>query len=104
MTIQTYTATAAVGNAYQSNGNTAVTFMSFCNYSGSQTATIDVYIVPALSSYSTQNQIYASLQLTPKDTYQLYLGGEKLILGQGDTIQVGSAGTDISVVTSYTTI
>jgi len=102
MTIQTYLANATVGNAYASSGNTAITFMSFCNYSGS-TATVNVYVVPATASYSSTNQVYSSLQLTPNDTYQLYLGGEKLILGNGDTVQVSSS-NPISVVTSYTTI
>ena len=103
MTIQTYIATSTIGNAYQSGGNTAVTFMSFCIPSGT-TATVDVYVVPATDSAAASNQVYSSLQLTGNDTYQLYLGGEKLILGNGDSIQVAATGTDVTVVTSYTSI
>jgi hypothetical protein len=104
MTIQTYSPTTVIGNAYASSGNTAVTFMSFCNYSGAD-VTANVYIVPAGNSASTTNVVLSSLPLTPSDTYQLYLGAEKVLLANGDTIQVNvSANAAVTVVTSYTSI
>jgi hypothetical protein len=39
------------------------------------------------------------------DTYQLYAGAEKLLLNNGDSVQVNaSANTAITTVTSYTSI
>jgi hypothetical protein len=38
------------------------------------------------------------------DTYQLYAGGEKLLLGNGDFISVQSNANTMTAVTSYTSI
>jgi hypothetical protein len=104
MTIQTYTVGTSVGNAYVSGGNTAVTFLSLCNYS-SNPVTVNLYIVPATATADTTNIVYSNLQLTANDTYQLYLGGEKLLLSNGDTIQVSAnTATSVTAVTSYTSI
>lgn len=105
MTISTYSVTSTSPTAvYTSGGNTAVTFMSFCNYSGAELASVDVYVVPYGNTYGPTNQLYSSLQLTENDTYQLYLGGEKLILSNGDMIQVATNGANVAVITSYTSI
>jgi hypothetical protein len=49
--------------------------------------------------------VVANLQITTKDTYQFYAGNEKLILANGDSIQVNaSANTSIAAVVSYTSI
>ena len=104
MTISTTSLTTSIGNAYVSAGNTAITFMSFCNYSSS-TLFINVWVVPAIDSAGTTNLLYSELELTANDTYQLYLGGEKLILSNGDKVQAQlTSGTGVTVVTSYTTI
>lgn len=104
MTIQTYAATTSVGNAYVSVGNTAVTFMSFCNYS-SGTITANVFVVPSGSSAGNATVVLQNLPLTPNDTYQLYAGAEKLLLNTGDSVQVqANAATALTVVTSFTTI
>ena len=43
--------------------------------------------------------------ITVGDTYQLYAGAEKLLLANGDSVQVNaSANNAISTVTSYTSI
>ena len=104
MTIATATVGTSPAAVYTSGGNTAVTFLSLCNYSASAVS-INVYVVPLGFTAGTTNIVYSNLQLTANDTYQLYLGGEKLLLSTGDTIQV-SAGTASSVtaVTSYTSI
>lgn len=104
MTIQTYSATTTAGAAYTSSGETAVTFMSLCNYSSSS-ITANVYVVPALGTVGNSTLVLQNLPLTPGDTYQLYAGAEKLLLGNGDTIQVvANVNTALNVVTSYTTI
>jgi len=104
MTIQVANITTIAGNAYVSSGNTAITFMSLCNYSAGN-VTANVYVVPSGTSAGNTNLVLASIGLTNLDTYQLYAGGEKLLLGNGDSIQVNcSANNSITVTTSYTTI
>ena len=104
MTISTATVGTTPTAVYSSNGNTAVTFLSLCNYSAS-TVTINLYIVPSGSPADTTTMVYSNLQLTANDTYQLYLGGEKLLLSNGDTVQVkASAALSVTAVTSYTSI
>ena len=101
----------AVGNVttsptvvYTSSGNTAVTFMSICNHSLAN-VTASVYVVPSGDTPSNQNIILTSIDLTTLDTYQLYAGGEKLLLAAGDTIQVSaSSNNSVTTVTSYTTV
>jgi len=104
MTIQVANVTTSAGNAYVSSGNTAITFMSLCNYSASN-VTANVYVVPSGSSAGNTNIVLASIGLTTLDTYQLYAGGEKLLLGNGDTIQVDTdTNNSVTAVISYTTI
>lgn len=104
MTISVANITTSTSNAYVSGGNTAITFMSFTNYSASN-VTANVYVVPSGSSAGNTNIVLASLPITTLDTYQLYAGGEKLLLGNDDSVQVDcSANNAITVTTSYTTI
>jgi hypothetical protein len=104
MTIQVANVTTTLGNAYVSSGNTAITFMSLCNYSASN-VTANVYVVPSGDSVGNVNLVLASIGLTTLDTYQLYAGGEKLLLGNGDTIQVDAdLDNSVTAVISYTTI
>jgi len=104
MTIQIANVTTSTSNAYVSTGNTAITFMSLCNYSAGN-VTANVYVVPSGDSVGNLNMILASISLTTLDTYQLYAGGEKILLGNGDTIQVDAdADNSVTAVVSYTTI
>lgn len=104
MTISVANITTSTSNAYVSGGNTAITFMSLCNYSNGN-VTANVYVVPAGNSAGNTNIVMASLPINTLDTYQLYAGGEKLLLGNGDTVQVDcSANNSITITTSYTTI
>lgn len=104
MSIQTANVTTAVANVYVSTGNTAVTFLSLCNYSVSN-VTANVYVVPSGNTAGNLNAVVANLQITTEDTYQYYVGNEKLILSNGDSIQV-NAGADnsIAAVVSFTSI
>jgi hypothetical protein len=96
--------TTAASNVYVSSGQTAITFMSLCNYTAGN-VTANVYVVPSGGSAGNANIVLASIELTALDTYQLYAGGEKLLLGVGDTVQVNAnANNSITTVVSYTSI
>lgn len=104
MSISTANITTSIANAYVSSGNTAVTFLSLANYSLSN-VTANVYVVPSGNAVGNLNISVANILITTQDTYQFYAGNEKLILGNGDSIQV-NAGADnsIAAVVSYTSI
>ena len=104
MSITTANVTTTVGNVYVSSGNTAITFLSLCNYSVGNVIA-NVHVVPSGASANSINKILSSIQINTLDTFQLYAGGEKLLLDSGDSIQVNASGNSaISAVTSYTTI
>ena len=104
MSLTTANVTTSTANAYSSSGNTAVTFLSLANYSASN-VTANVYVVPSGDSVGNLNIVVANLQITTSDTYQFYAGNEKLIMANGDTIQINaSANNAIAAVVSYTSI
>jgi hypothetical protein len=109
MSITTASVSTTTGSVYTSSGNTAITFMSICNYSASNVA-VNVYAVPSGNSAGNSNIILTGIELEASgngtgDTYQLYAGGEKLLLGNGDSVQLSAtANSAVTVVTSYTTI
>ena len=104
MTLAVANITTVAGNVYVSGGNTAITFMSFCNYSTSNVVA-NVWVVPSGDSAANTTAVLSSLPLTTQDTYQFYVGGEKLLLANGDTVQANcSSNNAITTVVSYTTI
>lgn len=104
MPISVANVTTTTSNVYTSTGNTAITFMSLCNYSAGN-VTANVYVVPSAGTAGNTNIVLASLGLTTLETYQLYAGGEKLLLSNGDTVRVDASGNSaVTVVTSYTSI
>lgn len=104
MSISTANITTTIANAYVSSGNTAVTFLSLANY-GASNVTANVYVVPSGNTVGNLNISIANLQITTQDTYQYYAGNEKLILANGDSIQVNAgANNAIAAVVSYTSI
>lgn len=104
MAITSYQATNSAAAAYVSVGNTAVTFMSLANYSTANVLA-NVWAVPSAGTASNTNIILNSIELQSLDTYQLYVGNEKLLLENGDSIQVNaSQNSAVTVVTSYTSI
>ena len=104
MTIAVGNVTTAAGSIYTSSGNTAITFLSFTNYSAGNVIA-NVYVVPSGNSAGNSNTILSQLLITANDTYQLYAGSEKLLLGPGDTVQANAnANNAITTVTSFTTI
>jgi hypothetical protein len=102
MTIATANVTTVAGNVYASGGNTVVTFLSLCNYSLSNVQA-NVWVVPAGGSAGNLTAAISNLEIPAGDTYQFYVGNEKLILGNNDAI-VANAGANnsITVITSYT--
>ena len=103
--------TIAVGNVlttattvYTSSGNSAITWCSLTNYSVTD-ALVSVYVVPNGGTAGNTNVTVSNLTITANDTYQLYVGGEKLLLGTGDFISVIANATNrITTVTSYTAV
>ena len=104
MTIATITISTIANTVYTSSGNNAITSLTLCNYS-SGNVTANVFVVPNGQSAGTTNIMFANLLITSQDTYQIYQAAEKLLLGNGDTIQANSsANSSVTVVTSYTSI
>ena len=103
MTIQVANVTTAGNTVYTSTGNTAITFLSICNFA-SATCTANVYVVPSGGTAGNTNIVLATLELTGLETYQLYVGGEKLLLNNGDFVNVQANANTVTTVTSYTTI
>lgn len=109
MSIQVANVTSSGTTVYTSTGNTAVTFLSLCNYSASNVAA-NVHVVPSGNTASSDNIVLVGLELTASgnatgDTYQFYSGGEKLLLNNGDFIHVqATANNAITTVTSFTSI
>lgn len=102
MTISVSSASTTAASIFTSSGNTVVTFLSLCNYSVSN-VTANVYVVPNGNLANTSTVVMSNLLIPSSDTYQFYVGNEKLILSNGDSIQVDvSANSAVTTVTSYT--
>lgn len=109
MTIQVANVTTSGTTVFTSVGNTAITFLSLCNYSASNVAA-NLHVVPSGNTAGSDNIVLVGLELTASgnatgDTYQLYSGGEKLLLSNGDFVVVqATANNAITTVTSYTSV
>jgi hypothetical protein len=103
MSISTSSVTTAGNVVYTSSGNTAVTWLSICNYDASD-ITANVYVVPSAGSVGNSTIVFANLAITATDTYQIYAGGEKLLLEDGDTVVIQANANTVTAVTSYTSI
>ena len=102
MTISTANVTTATANVYVSTGNTVVTFLSLCNYTASN-VTANVFVVPSGGTAGNLTAVLANIEIPGQDTYQFYVGNEKLILSNNDSIQANAgANNSIAVLTSYT--
>jgi hypothetical protein len=104
MAIQTTEVVNSDTTVYTSSDNSAITYAAFTNYTSS-TISIDIHVVPSGDSVGNVNCITKSLEITATDTYQLYAGGEKLLLGNNDFISaVANVATGVNSVISYTGI
>lgn len=96
--------TTSVSNVYVSSDNSAITFMSLCNYSAGNVVA-NVFVVSNGDTAGNTNIVLSNLLITAGDTYQFYAGGEKLLMSTGDSVQANANATNsITVVTSYTSI
>ena len=94
--------TTTAANVYVSSGDTAVTFMSICNYSAGN-VTANVFVVPSGDTAGNLNTVLSQIEIAANDTYQFYAGNEKLVLATGDAIQAdANVDNAIATVTSYT--
>lgn len=93
---QTTVGTSAT-TIFTSVNNTATTAIFLMNNNASA-RTVQIYVVPSGGSAGTTTQIIKDLAIDPADTYIINL--EKLVLSNGDTIQV----TASAVSSIYATV
>jgi hypothetical protein len=104
MTISVTAVTNSLTTVYTSTNNTAITYLNLTNSSGG-TLTVDIHVIPSGGTAGTTNLVAKTLSINNTDSYQLYSGGEKLLLANGDFVQIISSGaTGINAVTSFTAI
>ena len=104
MTIQTTAVSNSATTVYTSTNNTAITYMQLTNETAGA-LTVDIHVIPSGDSVTTTNLVAKTLSIAATDSYQLYTGCEKLLLANGDTIQViASAASGINSVVSFTAI
>lgn len=103
MTIEVANVTTAGNIIYPSIGNTAVTYLALCNY-GASNVSANVYVVPNGQTAANSNMLVSSLNITANDTFFLYIAAEKIILGNGDSIQARVTSNTVTSTVSYTSI
>lgn len=104
MPIATGNVTTSTAAVYTSSGNTAVTWFSICNYTAGN-VTANVFVVPSAGSAGNLNCVLSEIEIAADDTYQLYAAGEKLLLSNGDSVQINAnADNTLNTVCSFTTI
>lgn len=103
MTINVANVTTAGNVIYPSIGNTAITYLALCNYSASNVSA-NVYVVPSGDTIANSNMLISSLNIQANDTFFLYIAAEKLILGNGDSVQAIVSANTVTSTVSYTSI
>ena len=108
MAITVDTVDTTVKTVYTSVNDTVVTFFSITNTSGTA-VNVDIYVVPSdINDFSTIAEsaiVLSNLEITSDDTYQFFVGGEKLILADGDQIQIrASESSAVNTCISYTEV
>ena len=100
--------TTAVGSSnttiYTSTNSTAITNLTLCNFSNAN-VTISLHVVPNGTVVTTSNMMLDTLTITAHDTYVLYGASEKLLLDNGDFINViCSSASAVTAIVSHTAI
>jgi hypothetical protein len=103
MTINVANVTTLGNVVYASTGNTAITYLALCNY-GASNVTANVYVIPSGQTPANSNMLISSLNIQANDTFFLYTAAEKIILGNGDSVQATVTANTVTSTTSYTTI
>lgn len=102
MSIEVQSLVTAPSPIFTSTNNSAITFLSLCNTS-SNDVTVNFYVVPNGLAVSSACLVYSNLVIPAGDTYQIYVGNEKLLLGSGDAIYAEcNYSAVVSAVISYT--
>ena len=104
MAIVTTNVTNSATTVYTSSGNSAVTYATINNVSAGAIS-VDIHVVPSGDSVGNINCIAKTLEIAATDAYQLYSGGEKLLLEGSDVISVtANVAAGINAVVSFTSI
>jgi hypothetical protein len=99
MAIKNSNVTTIATSIYTSSGNSATTTIHLCNYSGSS-AYANIWVVQNTFSANNINMIYSNIAITGTNT--VVIDTEKLILGNGDSVQANaSANLSIGATVSY---
>lgn len=99
MALSQLTLTTSASAVFTSSGNSAVTTMYLCNYSGAD-VTVTVHLVPSGGSAADSNIIYKTVPIAASDTY--IIDTERLVLANGDSVQAfASAGTSVTMTVSH---
>jgi len=101
MSISTANITTTGGNIYNSTGNTVITWLSICNTTAGN-ITANVHVLASGASANSTNTIMSNVLITAGDTYQIYVGNEKILLDNGGAIYAIANSNALSSVTSYT--
>lgn len=103
MTIAVANVTTLGNVVYASTGNTAITYLALCNY-GNSNVIANIFVVPNGQTAANSNMLACTLDIPATDTFYLYTAAEKLILGNGDSVQANVSANTVTSTVSYTTI
>jgi hypothetical protein len=101
MAINNTALTTTANPIFVSSGNTAITTVHLCNYTGSQVQA-NVYLAPSTGNIANGTTvIYGNVSIGAYNTLIIYQ--EKFILGSGDTIyaNVSAANSVTATVSSF---
>jgi hypothetical protein len=101
MSIISSNITSAGQTVYTSSGNSVITWASITNWRAAN-ITANVHVVALGNSVSNINMIVSNVLITSGDTYQIYTGNEKLVLGNGDFMYIISNANAMASTVSYT--
>lgn len=96
MAITNTALTGTIANIHASSGNTVVSTMYLCNYSGSA-VTVNLFAVPSAGTPGTANQIYKDVSIAAADT--LVIDMEKLVLANNETIRANASASSAVTAT-----
>ena len=103
MSITTFSVSTTLAAAYQSTGNTAITSLTMCNW-GVSNVTANLYVVPSGDTADTTNIALSNITIPSGETAQMYTFAEKLLLDNGDSIQIDSSANSVTAITSFTSL
>ena len=91
---------STAANIYASSGNSAITTIHLCNYSGSSVQA-NIYIAPSSGNVANSNTvIYGNVTISAYNTLIIYQ--EKFVMANGDTIYANvSANASVTATVSY---